>query len=61
MRSETVKKAVTNTIVEMAVQTAKMPNQKCMLVFGKPKAKQDLALSDYLNLADYVKTNKLKK
>jgi len=55
MNKEMMKKAVANKMVDMAIQTAKMPNQICPFIFGKPNSKLDLTSDDYEALANFIK------
>lgn len=55
MNKEMMKKAVANKVVDMAIQTAKMPNQLCVVLCGKPNAKLDLTSDDYEVLANFIK------
>ena len=59
MMKEKTKKMVANAVVNLAVQTAKMPNQMCWFVYGKPQSKIDLASDDYEELASFMKRNQL--
>lgn len=55
MNKEMMKKAVASKVVDLAVQTSKMPNQTCFLILGKAKAKCDLTSDDYMTLATFMK------
>lgn len=55
MKKEMMKKAVASKVVDMAIQTSKMPNQICFFVFGKPKTKYELTSDDYEGLAIFMK------
>lgn len=50
-----MKKVVANKVVEMAVQTSKMPNQVCPIFWGKPKTTFDLTSDDYESLVTFMK------
>lgn len=50
-----MKKAVANKVVDMAIQTSKMPNQICWAFWGKPKSKYDLTSDDYEGLDAFMK------
>lgn len=54
MNKEMMKKIVANKVVDIAIQTAKMPNQACILTFGKPKTKYDLTSDDYAMLESVI-------
>ena len=55
MKQTNLKKTMATTVVNLAVETSKMPNQICLIFFGKPKSKYDLTSDDYAQLADYIK------
>lgn len=55
MNKEMMKKAVANKVVDMAIQTSKMPNQICWAFWGKPKSKYDLTSDDYEGLDAFMK------
>lgn len=55
MNKGMLKKVVASKIVDMAVQTAKMPNQVCPFFMGKPKTSYDLTSDDYISLTVFMK------
>lgn len=55
MMKEKTKKMVANAVVNLAVQTAKMPNQVCFIFAGKAKSKLDLTSNDYEEMASFMK------
>lgn len=55
MNKEMMKKVVANKVVDMAIQTAKMPYQICFWGLGKAKAKIDLTSDDYKELGYFMK------
>lgn len=50
-----IKESMSNSIINIALQVAKMPNQSCAIMFGK--AHTDLAIkeSDYKNYIRFMK------
>ena len=50
-----IEKTVAKAVVEVAEKSAKLPNQACWILFGKPKAEIDLAVSDYERLESFIK------
>ena len=56
---ERTKKMVANAVVNLAVQTAEMPNQGCLWLFGKPQSKLDLTSDDYEEMASLMKRKQL--
>ena len=59
MMKEKTKKMVANVVVNLAVQTAKLPNQACPLIWGKPQSKLDLTSDDYEEMASLMKRRQL--
>jgi len=59
MNREMMKKAGASKIVDVAVQTAKMPNQVCLFFMGKAKTEYDLTSDDYENISRYLKKRPL--
>lgn len=56
MKNKMMKRVVANKIVDVAIQTSKMSNQKvCAVLLGKPKSKFDLTSDDYESLAMFMK------
>lgn len=52
---ETMKKKLTNMVVDTAIHTAAMPNQCCPFLFGEAKSKMNLTSADYMELVKHFK------
>lgn len=52
-----MEKMIAKAVVGVAVQSAKLPNQKCVIFLGKPKERINLEVSDYEKLESFMKNN----
>lgn len=48
------KKAIANKVVDAAVRSAKLSNQKCLFLMGKPNEKMHLCVRDYEKLQNFI-------
>ena len=55
MKQTNLKKVMVTKVVNLAVETSKMPNQNCWYFFGRSKTKYDLTSNDYAKMADLIK------
>ena len=55
MKQTNLKKVMVTKVVNLAVETSKMPNQFCVVFLGSPKTKYDLTSNDYAKMADLIK------
>lgn len=55
MKVNQLKEKVAKVIVEAAVETAKMPNQMCIVIFGEAKSDLTLQSVDYKNMAAFLR------
>lgn len=57
MNNMRFKKAIANKVVDAAVQTMRLSNQICVVLFGKPNAKFDLTIDDYEQMQNFIEQN----
>ena len=54
MNNMRFKKAIANKVVDAAVRSAKLSNQKCLFLMRKPNEKMHLCVRDYEKLQNFI-------
>ena len=54
MNNMEFKKKIANKVVNTAIRSAKLSNQKCLFLMGKPNEKVHLCVGDYDKLKIFI-------